>query len=93
MKRLLLGAIMFGALAVAPSTVVAQDHPQSQDNGAPKKYYDAAHKETHEWNDNESTNWNKYRDDHHVKQTDFARTSKRQQQDYWNWRHEHPDTH
>lgn len=90
MKRFLLGAMLLGTLTV-PATIVAQDH--DHDNAAPKQYYDRAHKDTHQWTDDENAAWGRYRDEHHVKQTDFAQANKRQQQDYWNWRHEHPDTH
>ncbi len=90
MKQLLFAATLAGALWMFPMTSSAQDHDQNHEN---KTYYDSAHKDHHEWNDNENTAWGRYRDEHHIKQSDFAKASKRDQQNYWNWRHEHPDSH
>jgi hypothetical protein len=89
MKRLLLGITLGSALFI-PATLTAQQDHRTEGT---KSYYDAAHKDQHEWNDNEAAAWNRYRDEHHVKQSDFARANKRQQQDYWNWRHQHSDQH
>ncbi len=88
MKRLISSTLLFGALAMAPVCMIAQDHPVAQ-----KVYYDKTHKDSHTWNDNETTAWTQYRTDHHVKQAEFARATHKQQQDYWNWRHDHPDAH
>jgi hypothetical protein len=95
MKKLLLAVTVASALGMFANTSSAQDDRQNQSHESTQKrtYYDASHKDRHEWNDNENSAWNRYRDEHHVKQTEFAKTSRRQQQDYWNWRHEHPDNH
>jgi len=90
MKRLLLGVLLASALFVPTALTAQEDAHRSE--GA-RTYYDAAHKDRHEWNDNEQASWNKYRDDHHVRHSDFSKASKRQQQAYWNWRHEHSDQH
>jgi hypothetical protein len=87
MRNFFLGAILISGLAAVPVPMGAQDH------GNPKQYYDKEHKDKHVWNDNEASAWNKYRDEHHVKQADFDHVSHKQQQDYWNWRHDHPDAH
>ncbi|HEX4748291.1 MAG TPA: hypothetical protein VH302_02010 [Bryobacteraceae bacterium] len=89
MKRLLVGFALASALCI-PAALTAQDDHRTEAN---KSYYDTAHKDKHEWNDNESAAWNRYREEHHVKQSEFDRASKKQQQDYWNWRHEHSDQH
>ena len=94
MKRLLI-TMLFAGLSLTPAILTAQDHDQDhhdQDRHA-KVYYDRVHKDKHEWNDNESSSWDHYRQDHHVTVTEFDRASKRQQQAYWNYRHDHPDTH
>lgn len=95
MKRLFLGAVLAGALSIVPNTLNAQDrdHDQNRQDTRNRTYYDANHKDRHEWNDNENSAWNRYRDEHHIKQREFAKANRRQQQNYWNWRHEHPDEH
>lgn len=95
MQRFFLATIALWTLAIVPNSVRAQDmnHDHDHDHQAARVYYDRVHKDKHEWNDHEAAAWNGYRDEHHVKQTDFARANRRQQQNYWNWRHEHPDNH
>lgn len=94
MKQIILGTILAGMLW-APSALVAQDRGHDESHRAERQnsYYDSAHRDRHEWNDNENAAWGRYREEHHVRQSDFARASRRQQQQYWNWRHEHPDQH
>ena len=96
MRRFLIGTMMFGTLAIAPVMLTAQDHDgdrDHRDDHAAKVYYDRTHRDKHEWNDNESSNWDRYRTEHHIERAEFERASHRQQQNYWNWRHDHPDTH
>lgn len=88
MKQIILGAVLATAFCLPTISMAQDDHHE-----ATKTYYDGAHKDRHEWNSDEEARWGKYRDEHHIKQSDFARASKRQQQEYWNWRHEHPDEH
>lgn len=91
MKKIILGAALASALCLPAVSMAQDDH--SHPAAAKKTYYDAAHKDRHEWNSDEDSAWSQYRDDHHIKQTDFAKVNKHQQQDYWNWRHEHSDQH
>ena len=95
MKKLLLTTPLFVGLCLAPTQLSAQNGEHQHDNHDAEHhdYYDSAHKDHHDWNDNENQSWNRYRDEHHVKQSDFSHASKREQQRYWNWRHEHPDSH
>ncbi len=89
MKRILFGLTLASALCL-PNALSAQNDRHDADKSS-KTYYDTAHKDQHQWNDNESGAWNRYRNEHHVKQSDFAKASKKQQQEYWKYRHDHPD--
>ncbi len=95
MRSLSMGIMLFSALSLVPVTMNAQDREHGQDSQRSdhKTYYDTAHKDQHEWNDGEDAAWSRYRSEHHVKQSDFAKASRKQQQNYWDWRHEHPDNH
>lgn len=84
MKRVLLAAVFAGAVSFLPTAATAQDHP-------PRTYTDTAHGDTHEWNAQEDAAWKRYREEHHIKQEEFARASQKQQAAYWKWRHDHPD--
>ena len=84
MNRVLLVALFAGAMSIMPFTATAQDHGS-------RSYTDSAHHDKHEWNSREDDAWKRYRGEHHIKQEDFARAKRRQQEEYWKWRHEHPD--
>jgi hypothetical protein len=84
MNRVLLVAIFAGALTFVPGTATAQDHGN-------RSYTDSAHGDKHEWNSKEDDSWKRYRNEHHIKQEDFARLKRKQQEEYWKWRHEHAD--
>jgi hypothetical protein len=47
----------------------------------------------HQWNDNENTAWHQYLKEHHKKDHDWSKASKREQQNYWKWRDQHHDAH
>ncbi len=78
-----LRSILLAGVLTVPFAMNAQDHP--------KKYYDAEHKDYHEWNSNENTQYHSYLTEKKMKNVDFARAKKAQQRDYWKWRHDHPD--
>lgn len=71
-----LGICLLAPVAFGPVAVVnAQDHPRP----------------THQWNDHEDQVWHQYLKDHHRKDHDWAKASKREQRTYWKWRDQHPD--
>lgn len=87
------GAVLLSAALFVPATIVqAQDH-QDRQNTQNKRYYDSTHKDYHEWNANEDQAYHQYLQENHRKNQDWSRASKRDQNAYWNWRHEHPDAH
>jgi hypothetical protein len=78
--------------AVFSTAARAQDRgDQGNKRQEAAHYEDSAHHDSHEWNDKESQSWQRYLQEHHKKTHDFAKANKREQQDYWNWRHAHPD--
>jgi hypothetical protein len=90
MKTLLLAGALAGALSIGTTTLCAQEHGQDNRSAENRTYTDSNH-ERHEWNANEDGAWKRYRGEHHIKQEDFAKANRRQQEAYWKWRHEHPD--
>lgn len=69
-----------------PLMVKADDH--DHDN---KRYYDKEHKDYHEWNENEERNFAIFLNGKHLAIHTWDRASPRERQEYWNWRHQHPD--
>lgn len=81
MKKLLM-ALPLGIALLAPAYMSAQDH----------RYYDAEHKDYHQWNGNEDRAWHRYWEDRHHHYIDWERASESQRRAYWRWRHDHPDS-
>ena len=95
MKSFLLSALMVGALSFTPALLNAQDHEHDQEHhqSDDRSYHDRTHHDEHQWNSNEDAAWGRYRGQHHIRENDFSRLNERQQQSYWNWRHQHGDEH
>jgi hypothetical protein len=68
--------------AAAQEVVVQTDHP---------RYYDRNHRDYHEWNDREDRSYRVYLGERHRDYREFRLTTRREQSNYWNWRHSHPD--
>lgn len=79
-------------LAVALLVPAALPAFQDRDHATTsQRYYDAKNKDYHDWNDNENQAYHRYVQENHMKDRDFAKLSKRQQQSYFAWRHQHMD--
>lgn len=66
--------------------MMAQDR---HDQPTAKVYRDDRHKDTHEWNGDEDKQYRVYLQEHHRKYRDFNRLAKKDQDAYWDWRHQH----
>ena len=86
-RFLLLSAFVLSAALVAPVTGRAEDR-----NHQEKRYYDRNGKDYHTWNNNEDRAYRAYLQEHHRDYRDFNRVNRSQQQQYFNWRHQHSDT-
>jgi len=84
MKRYL--TALFISAALAGSVPVRADHHQQT-----KRYYDKQGRDYHEWNQNENQVYHQYVTDNHKRDREFAKTTSREKQDYFTWRHSHPD--
>ena len=75
------------AWAVSPAAGVApaQDHTH--------RYYDRERKQYHEWNEQEEHAYRNWVNEQHRKYRDFGKLHRNEQQRYWHWSHEHPDSH
>jgi hypothetical protein len=84
--RRALSALFMGAVLCCPLVMQAAD----KDN---HRYYDSDRKDYHEWNAGEDRAWHHWLDERHSKDHDWSKASKREQRDYWKWRHDHMDWH
>ena len=86
MRRFLGAVVLSGFLLAAPVAMRADDHP--------KRYYDPYKRDYHEWNEAEEHAYRHWvEEERHLKYHDWEHANKKEQRDYWKWRHEHPDWH
>jgi hypothetical protein len=86
-KSLLISSLFLTAALIAPAAIRANPAPQS----VSVRVYDRDHKDYHNWDDREAKSYETFRGEHPKYNVTFTKTNKRQQKDYWNWRHAHPD--
>jgi hypothetical protein len=55
------------------------------------RYYDKNHKDYHQWNENEERSYGIFLNENHIQVHVFSKAKPAEQQQYWNWRHQHPD--
>jgi hypothetical protein len=72
----------------APVVVIAIPQPQAS---VQVRVYDRTHKDYHSWDDRENTAWNLYLSENHKHQHEYKKASRKEQDNYWTWRHAHPD--
>lgn len=78
--RKFLGSLALGAALMAP-VALAQVNV--------RVYTDTRHHDTHEWNNDEDQRYRSYLVEHHQKYREFSKTNRRDQDAYWNYRHQH----
>jgi hypothetical protein len=86
--RYISSLLLAAALAASVAVMAA---PANHDDAVQVRVYDSRHKDYHNWDDRENQSWGIYLTNHRRKSHEYAKASKREQQNYWNWRHSHPD--
>jgi len=87
MYRILAATFLSGMLLAPVATHLAAADQKDH------RYYDASHKDYHEWNDNEDRAYRHWLDEHHRPYHAWTKASKKEQAEYWRWRHDHMDWH
>jgi hypothetical protein len=83
----LLSVVSLAPVSVLPGTALAKDNHRNDE----RKYQDARHHDEQVWNDHEDRAYRVWLRERHRKYNDFARLHARDQQAYWDWRHDHSD--
>ena len=52
---------------------------------------DKEHNDSHKWDDHENQTWHRYLNENHRDTHEYTKADPKEQSDYWNWRHSHPD--
>jgi hypothetical protein len=78
-------AVLLATALTAPAGLIAQEHRDSP----AKVYQDKKHSDTHEWNSDEDQRYRTYLKENHRKYRDFNKLKEKDQNAYWDWRHQH----
>jgi hypothetical protein len=90
MKRTaLFSLVVMGALAY-PIPVAHAMSPVAQDR-AERRVYDREHKDYHVWSTEEDRSYRGWLGSNHIPYRDVNKLKRAQQQEYWRWRHDHPN--
>ena len=89
----LVSSLFLAAALVAPSGIMAATayHQPAQEEHHDHRYYDDEHKDYHDWDKHEDEAYRRYLKEQHRAYRSFDKMEAKQQQDYWRWRHDHPD--
>ena len=86
--RKFLGALMLTGVLMTPAIMSAKDH----DRDDQRRYYDPYNRDYHQWNENEERAYRHWvEQERHQQYRDWKHARKRDQREYWRWRHEHQD--
>ena len=83
-NRYITSLFLTAALA-APVAIMAQEGRDQH------RVYDKQHKDYHNWDDNENHAWGQYLSENHKSSHEYSKANKKEQSQYWNYRHAHPD--
>ena len=90
-----IASLFLTATLAAPASIMAVPVPQEahdqKEARDQNRVYDKDHNDYHNWDDNENHAWGQYLSENHKKSHEFAKANKKEQSQYWNWRHAHPD--
>jgi hypothetical protein len=79
--------------AALATPVVIMAIPVPQEGHSQNRVYDKQHKDYHNWDDNENRVWGQYLTENHKSSHEYSKANKKEQSQYWNYRHSHPDNH
>jgi len=88
MHRLLTTILLSTALAGSMPLIADEAHHADNQN---KRYYDKSAGDYHEWNSTEDRAYHQYVSENHKKDREFDKTNSREKDDYFKWRHSHPE--
>jgi len=87
-RFLILSAFVLSTALIAPVAAQRSDDNNHQD----KRYYDKSAKDYHTWDSNEDHAYRTYLGQQHRDYNDFDKAKPSQQQNYFKWRHQNPDS-
>ena len=92
--RRFVGLFLLGVALATPVVTRADDdnkHHGERNRERDRRYYDAQRHDWHEWNAQEDRAYRQYMQERRQEYRDYGRLNKKQQREYWEWRHNHRD--
>lgn len=93
--RRFLGAMMVTGMLMTPALILARDDHDRDNHRRDRtdmRYYDPYRRDYHEWNENEERAYRHWvEQERHQQYRDWHHARKRDQREYWRWRHDHMD--
>jgi hypothetical protein len=87
-----MGVLLLGVVLLSPAAALqAQDRNEHQTTNDQPRYYDRQGKDWHTWDQKESQSYERYRQENHLKDREFKKIPKKQQDQYFRWQHQHSD--
>jgi hypothetical protein len=83
----ILSALVLSTTLIGPVVASAGDRDPHE-----RRYYDRQGHDYHTWNNNEDRAYRSYLGEQHRDYRDFHRMRRGEQQQYFGWRHQHPDS-
>jgi len=77
--------------AVSPSHESHSSENSQRDDRSRGQVYDQSYRDWHDWDDSEERAYRQFLTETRKDYREFTRLNARQQSEYWNWRHSHPD--
>ncbi len=80
-------SLLLSAALLAPLAMQAQDRDRDRDD---QRVYDRAHRDYHNWNGDEDNAYRQWYGQTYNgrRYRDYRKLNRKQQQSYWNWRHD-----
>lgn len=75
-----------GATTLLPASASAQSPARARQE---RRVFDRSHRDYHVWNNDEDRVYREFLTQRHRKYRAFARLTRKQQEEYWRWRHDH----
>jgi hypothetical protein len=86
--RYVSAVFLTAALAVISGPIVAAATPQ---DSVQVRVYDSKHHDYHNWDEREDRAYRDYLTERHDSYLAYEKQNHKFQNNYWNWRHSHPD--
>ena len=84
-----ISSLLLAAAIAAPTAIMAG--PRPQEASVQVRVYDRNHRDYHNWDDREDHAYRGYLQERHKTYREYDKQNNREQKNYWNWRHSHPD--